>query len=79
MGVWSRSFVSALLAIPAYAAGPFLQQTSNTSWVIGNDLWNITHGPVYGKKLYYKGQDLIGRAVGHYAGWGMYYCVECFL
>ncbi|KAL1645809.1 hypothetical protein SLS58_003693 [Diplodia intermedia] len=50
------------------AAGPFLQ-TLNGSWVIGNDLWNITQGSVYGKPAYYKGKDIIGEAVGHYVGY----------
>ncbi|KAL3425122.1 rhamnogalacturonate lyase [Phlyctema vagabunda] len=55
-----------------HAAGPFLQPltpTSKTGWVIGNDLWNITIGDVYGKKLFYKGRDLIGGAVGFYSGY----------
>ena len=30
------------------AAGPFLTG-QNGSWVIGNDLWNLTQGTVYGK------------------------------
>ncbi|KAF2141847.1 polysaccharide lyase family 4 protein [Aplosporella prunicola CBS 121167] len=51
------------------ARGPFLKSLNNTYHVIGNDLWNITQGPTYGKKLYYKGQDLIGDAVGHYTGY----------
>jgi rhamnogalacturonan endolyase len=49
---------------------PFLKPLSNSSWLIGNDLWNITIGPSYGKKLYYQNQDLIGNAVGHYSGYG---------
>lgn len=52
------------------AAGPFLQ-TLNGSWVIGNDLWNITQGAVYGKPAYYKGKDIIGEAVGHYVGYSI--------
>lgn len=50
------------------AAGPFLQELDG-SWVIGNDLWNITQGAVYGKPLYYKDKDVIGEAVGHYVGY----------
>ncbi|KZV62518.1 polysaccharide lyase family 4 protein [Peniophora sp. CONT] len=50
------------------ASGPFLQ-TLNGSWIIGNDLWNITQGTVYGKPAYYKGKDIIGEAVGHYVGY----------
>lgn len=51
---------------------PFLKSlNSTTGWVIGNGLWNITIGDVYGTKLLYEGQDLIGKAVGHYSGYGM--------
>lgn len=50
------------------AAGPFLQELDG-SWVIGNDLWNITQGAVYGKPLYYRDKDVIGEAVGHYVGY----------
>ncbi|THZ20218.1 hypothetical protein D6C91_04825 [Aureobasidium pullulans] len=58
-----------LAALPFVAAGgPFLQQTSNNTWIIGNDLWNITQGSIYGTKLYYQGKDAIGKAAGHYVG-----------
>ncbi|THW34801.1 hypothetical protein D6D21_09429 [Aureobasidium pullulans] len=58
-----------LAALPLVAAGgPFLQQTSNNTWIIGNDLWNITQGSIYGTKLYYQGKDAIGKAAGHYVG-----------
>ena len=60
--------VTGLLLQLCAAAGPFLKP-QNGSWVIGNDLWNITQGPVYGKKLFYKGKDIIGDAVGHYVGY----------
>lgn len=60
-----------LAALPFVAAGgPFLQQTSNNTWIIGNDLWNITQGSIYGTKLYYQGKDAIGKAAGHYVGAG---------
>jgi len=53
-------------------SGPFFQSLDSSSgWIIGNDLWNITIGQVYGKKLFFQGQDLIGNAIGHYAGYGM--------
>jgi rhamnogalacturonan endolyase len=49
--------------------GPFLQTITATEHVIGNDLWNITIGPIYGTKLYYKGRDCVGQAVGHYVSY----------
>lgn len=49
-------------------AAPFLQG-NNGSWVIGNDIWNITIGQTYGTKLYYKDHDLVGNAVGHYVSY----------
>ena len=66
--------LGAASAAPAVASEPvkpfLIPRTSTTGWVIGNGLWNITIGDVYGKKLYYGGRDLIGDAVGHYAGYG---------
>ncbi|KAG9528325.1 polysaccharide lyase family 4 protein, partial [Aureobasidium melanogenum] len=47
---------------------PFLQQTSNNTWVLGNDIWNITQGPIYATKLFFQGKDAIGSAAGHYVG-----------
>ena len=56
------------LAVHLALAAPFLQ-INNGSWVIGNDLWNITIGHTYGTKLYYKNHDLVGDAVGHYVSY----------
>jgi rhamnogalacturonan endolyase len=67
-------FLATAYALPSRSnsSKPFLKPlNSTTGWLIGNGLWNITIGDVYGKKLYYKGQDLIGNAVGHYSGYGM--------
>lgn len=65
-------FLGATFAAPAAElVKPFLiPRTATTGWVIGNGLWNITIGDVYGKKLFYGGRDLIGDAVGHYSGYG---------
>ncbi|KAF4550304.1 putative polysaccharide lyase family 4 protein 1 [Elsinoe fawcettii] len=57
-----------LLPIVAASRGPFLEQTSNNTWVFGNDIWNLTQGPVYGTKLYYQGEDAVRNASGHYVG-----------
>ncbi|KAH6717243.1 polysaccharide lyase family 4 protein [Leptodontidium sp. MPI-SDFR-AT-0119] len=64
-------FLGATFAAPAAElVKPFLiPRTATTGWVIGNGLWNITIGDVYGKKLFYGGRDLIGDAVGHYSGY----------
>ena len=70
---WSL-FITPLCA----AAGPFLRP-QNGSWAIGNDLWNITQGPIYGKQLFFKGKDLVGDAVGHYVGYSILTALFCLL
>ncbi|KAI5206828.1 hypothetical protein E4T39_02399 [Aureobasidium subglaciale] len=65
----ARVVTLALAALPLVSARTsFLQQTGNSTWVIGNGIWNITQGPVYGSKLFYEGKDAIGNAAGHYVG-----------
>jgi len=49
-----------------------LKVIDNSTAVIGNDLWNVTLGPQYGKKLYYKNVDRVGRAVGHYVSYSAF-------
>ncbi|KAJ4299622.1 hypothetical protein N0V90_004868 [Kalmusia sp. IMI 367209] len=44
----------------------FLKDLGNSTWVIGNGIWNMTQGRQYGTKLMYKGKDRVGPAVGHY-------------
>lgn len=63
------SLVSLALAAGVHAKGPFLQKVDDTTHIIGNDLWNVTIGRQYGVKLYYKGKDLVGDAVGHYVSY----------
>ncbi|KKY19553.1 putative rhamnogalacturonate lyase [Diplodia seriata] len=61
---------TALLAQTCAAAtGPFLKQLNGTTWVIGNDHWNMTQNEKYGTKLYRNGKDLVGGAVGHYVSY----------
>jgi rhamnogalacturonan endolyase len=63
-----------LVALPfAIGRSSFLQQTNNNTWILGNNIWNITQGPIYGTKLYYQGKDAIGSAAGHYVGAGIDY------
>ena len=50
---------------------PFLTQIDNETWVIGNELWNMTQQRTYGVKLMYKGRDLVGSAVGHYVSYSL--------
>ncbi|KAF2740570.1 rhamnogalacturonate lyase-like protein [Polyplosphaeria fusca] len=47
----------------------FLEQIEDTTWVLGNRLWNLTQGRQYGTKLWYNGKDLVGNAVGHYVSY----------
>ncbi|KAL6712523.1 hypothetical protein ACN47E_000400 [Coniothyrium glycines] len=48
--------------------GPFLERINATHWVFGNDIWNVTQGPVYATNLQYQGSDAVRSATGHYAG-----------
>lgn len=48
---------------------PFLTQLDDSSWVFGNELWNLTQQETYGVKLMYKGKDCVGDAVGHYVSY----------
>jgi rhamnogalacturonan endolyase len=57
------------LANIALAGDPFLVQ-HGSSWVIGN-IWNVTIGLKYGRKLWYKGNELVGAASGHYVSYSM--------
>lgn len=53
--------------------GPFLEQINDSTWVIGNDHWNLTQGSLYATKLFWEGvpgADLVGSAAGHYVGYG---------
>ncbi|SPQ19210.1 91248076-cdc2-4831-98e6-2ed04e510963 [Thermothielavioides terrestris] len=51
------------------ATAPFLTSIGNQTWVIGNDVWNMTQGPQFGVKLYYKDHDCVGDAWGHYVSY----------
>jgi rhamnogalacturonan endolyase len=48
----------------------FLNQVDKSTWVFGNAIFNVTQGPVYATKVYYRGLELVGSAVGHYMGYG---------
>lgn len=62
--------ITAAIASAGLAARePFLTSVGTNTWVIGNDVWNMTQGRTYGVKLMYKDQDCVGKAVGHYASY----------
>ncbi|EOD52565.1 putative rhamnogalacturonate lyase protein [Neofusicoccum parvum UCRNP2] len=64
--LWRRAF--ARLQACA-ASGPFLKQLNGTTWIVGNDHWNMTQNEKYGTKLYWRGKDLVDEAVGHYVSY----------
>ncbi|KAL6707622.1 hypothetical protein ACN47E_003972 [Coniothyrium glycines] len=47
----------------------FLKEVGNSTWVLGNDVWNVTQNRQYANKLFYKGADRVGNAVGHYVSY----------
>ncbi|KAH0167113.1 polysaccharide lyase family 4 protein, partial [Aureobasidium melanogenum] len=47
----------------------FPKDNGNGTWVIGNDVWNMTQEQTYGSKLYYKDKELVGQAAGHYVSY----------
>jgi len=63
------TLAASLVTAVAAATGPFLTAVGNQTWIIGNDVWNMTQGPKYGVKLYYKEHDCVGDAVGHYVSY----------
>jgi rhamnogalacturonan endolyase len=78
--VLSLAFLVALLGlVQAKRNPPFLRKESDLSYVIGNDLWSLTVGPIFGKKLLYKGVDLVGNASGHYVSYSesaSFFCIR---
>ncbi|KAF2635194.1 rhamnogalacturonate lyase-like protein [Massarina eburnea CBS 473.64] len=79
MGVFHILKVAALAACAIAAPveerksgkGPksFLTEVGNSTWVLGNEIWNVTQGRQYANKLWYKGKDRVGQAVGHYVSY----------
>lgn len=62
--------LSCLYGASAVVAKPFLTQIDASTWVFGNDLFNVTQGSVYATEVHYRGHELVGTAVGHYMGYG---------
>lgn len=72
--MFSKLLVASALCTQACLASPFLKQLNGTTWIIGNDLWNMTQNEKYGTKLWYKGRDLVDEAVGHYVSYSESSC-----
>ena len=49
----------------------FLKELGDSTWVIGNEIWNVTQNRQYANKLWYNGKDRVGNAVGHYVSYSM--------
>lgn len=47
----------------------FFRQIGNATWILGNELWNVTQNAQYADKLMFKGKDRVGEAVGHYVSY----------
>jgi len=69
MKVFLFLLVALLAAIVNAADGPFLQEVDNQTWIIGNEVWNMTQGGTFGTKLFYQDHDCVGEAVGHYVSY----------
>jgi rhamnogalacturonan endolyase len=54
----------------------FLKDNGDGTWIIGNDVWNMTQEKIYGSKLYYKDQELVGEATGHYVSYSKSSCYQ---
>lgn len=68
---WVALLAGSVLGRPSNGSrrAPFLEEVDGETWVIGNELWNMTQGRQYGVKLYYKDHDCVGDAVGHYVSY----------
>jgi len=55
----------------------FLKELGNSTWVIGNEIWNVTQNRQYANKLWYKGKDRVGDAVGHYVSYSAHSKFNC--
>jgi rhamnogalacturonan endolyase len=47
----------------------FLKELGNSTWILGNEIWNVTQNRQYADQLWYKGKDRVGDAVGHYVSY----------
>jgi rhamnogalacturonan endolyase len=57
----------------------FLKELGNSTWVIGNEIWNVTQNRQYANRLWYKGKDRVGDAVGHYVSYSTSARTMCWI
>ncbi|KAF2134928.1 polysaccharide lyase family 4 protein [Dothidotthia symphoricarpi CBS 119687] len=71
LGLFGLAALAAAVPLEERAQKPksFLQMTGNQTWILGNEIWNVTQGAQYGTKLWYKGKDRVGVAAGHYVSY----------
>lgn len=67
--LWLSATSAATSRVHKRATGPFFTPVDNQTWVIGNEIWNMTQERTYGVKLFYKDHDCVGDAVGHYVSY----------
>lgn len=74
MGVVQFVCFAALVAASPLEKRPksFLKEVGNSTWVLGNELWNVTQNRQYANQLWYKGKDRVGNAVGHYVSYSKF-------
>jgi rhamnogalacturonan endolyase len=69
LSIWASALT---IVSQVQAKGPFLKTIGPQEHIIGNDIWNVTIGALYGTKLFYKNRDIVGNAVGHYASYSWF-------
>jgi rhamnogalacturonan endolyase len=74
MGLFKILGFAALVAAAPSAKKPksFLKELGNSTWVLGNEIWNVTQHRQYANQLWYQGKDRVGEAVGHYVSYSKY-------
>jgi hypothetical protein len=65
------SYILGFAGLVAAAKKPksFLKELGNSTWVLGNEIWNVTQNRQYANQLWYAGKDRVGAAVGHYVSY----------
>jgi rhamnogalacturonan endolyase len=71
MRVFEVFGLAGLVAAAPSAKKPksFLKELGNSTWVLGNDIWNVTQNRQYANQLWFGGKDRVGGAVGHYVSY----------